>query len=445
MNPIPIFFETVDAAGKVVNTNPNDKRFQWQHLPYAIRPHYNSLLRMVTNLDASFISPVGAKQARSGKPNYYNNNFCLALGNFEEAKEKKTTPDRATAAATAAAAAAATVVTETIITAPKKSCITGEFFTPGDLNICGTFFKYERHRSTDVRPKEKDVDLSLSINGLTVGSVLWLYYYERMGIFKILGALMDDYNYRGKYPISNTVNGEDFANQYSTLMENISLLYRLGIASNMRDRVCVYQRVLGLNIESNMEIKSERNDGFMRTFNKLIDYMLEYYKAKQLAQAIQSTNQNGGIRSSVATQTSIRDTMQVLQQQFESAEYGRNPINTFIGIATVYATLCLLRLVKDEIGIPRQYERPEEFVPAAYDILVLGRPVTPSESNRFIIYDNCATYGYRLLTDLELLNLNVFATASQNSPLDQWLDDVEGIVEGYRNAFAAVPENSLAL
>ncbi|MBP6811596.1 MAG: hypothetical protein KA138_08745 [Saprospiraceae bacterium] len=101
--------------------------------------------------------------------------------------------------------------------------------------------------------------------------------------------------------------------------------------------------------------------------------------------------------------------------------------------------------MKDEIGIPRQYERPEEFVPAAYDILVLGRPVTPSESNRFIIYDNCATYGYRLLTDLELLNLNVFATASQNSPLDQWLDDVEGIVEGYRNAFAAVPENSLAL
>lgn len=49
--------------------------------------------------------------------------------------------------------------------------------------------------------------------------------------------------------------------------------------------------------------------------------MLEFYKAKQLAVAIQIT---GNGRSSVATQTSIRNTISVMQQHFESMEYGRN-------------------------------------------------------------------------------------------------------------------------
>lgn len=434
---IKIFSE--DASG---NSNPNDKRFKWEHLPYSARKHYNFLLNKVGELDRFFIPPLTPDPDKNNKvnvlPSYYNSNFCLALGRFVPvpvaevvAAEKITKPSD---------------ISSSIQMQKRGDCVSDVESATEGLQNCRPFFEYKRQRSTDEKKGAKDIDLNLTLNGLSFGSVVWLYYYERMGIFKILGTLMDDYNYRGKYPISNAVTNSGFANTYSTLMENISLLYRMGISSNLRDRICLYQRTLGVDLESNLDVKSERNEGFMRTFNRLIDYMLEYYKAKQLAQAIQSsTATSNGIRSSVATQTSIRDTMQVLQQQFEAFEYGRNPINTFFGIATVYTTLCLLRLIKDEIGIPRQYERPEEFVPAAFEILVMGRPVTPSESNRFIIYDNCATYGYRLLNDLELINLNLFTTAAQNSPLDQWLDDVEGLVEGYRNAYSAVPEPATAI
>ena len=302
-------------------------------------------------------------------------------------------------------------------------------------------FLYERSTSLPASQIPPNLNFSFSTNGLTVGAVMWLYHYERMGIFKILGALMDDYNYRGRYTLSGSrFNDKGTAINYSDLMDMICTLHRLGISSNLRDRVCTYQRVLGVSIENNLGIESERNTGFMHTFNKLLDYMLEYYKTKQLAQAIQAQNGSTLPRSSVATQTSIRDTMNVLKQQFEPFQYGRNQINTFLGIATVHATLCLVNMLKAEIGIPTQYDKPEEFIPAAYDILVAKRSLTLNESNRFIVYDNCASYGYRLLTDIETADLNQLRTIATGSTLDVWLNDVEGLVEGYRNAYGAVPE-----
>ena len=311
--------------------------------------------------------------------------------------------------------------------------------------FCAPDFTYIRKRSLDNPPANFNIDFNT--NGLTVGSVIWLYYYERMGIFKILGALLDDYNYRGKYTISGSRKSSNINSvAYSTLMDMICTLHRLGISSNLRDRICTYQRVLGVTIENNLGIESEQNTGFMQTFNKLLDYMLEYYKAKQLAQAIQS-QQSGPIqpRSSVATQTSILDTMNLMQQQFEPMQYGRNQINTFLGIATVHATICLVNMLKAEIGIPAQYEKPEEFIPAAYDILIAKRPVTLNETNRFIIHDNCASYGYRLLTDIETADINQLTAIASGATLDVWLNDVEGWVEGYRNAFKSIAEPASAI
>ena len=316
--------------------------------------------------------------------------------------------------------------------------------------FCMPIFNYTRKLSLTKIPKidgsdASVIDLTFNTNGLTVGALIWLYYYERMGIFKILGALMDDYNYRGKYTISGSRKDSKNAEiAYSALMDAICTLYRTGISSNQRDRICTYQRVLGVSIENNLGIDSEKNKGFMQTFSKLLDYMLEYYKAKQLATAINTGNK---VRSSVATQTSIGDTINLLQQQFEPLQYGRNQINTFLGIATVHATLCLISMLRKEIGIPDQYDKPEEFIPAAYDILVAksSRPLTLNETNRFIVFDNCATYGYRLLTDIETLDLSVLSTAGNGSKMDIWLDDVENLVEGYRNAYASVPEGVEAI
>ena len=120
-------------------------------------------------------------------------------------------------------------------------------------------------------------------------------------------------------------------------------------------------------------------------------------------------------------------------------------MNTFIGIATVYATICLLRMLKDEIGVPRQYNDPDEFIPAAYDILVLKRPVSSTETNRFTIYDNCASYGFKLLTDIELIEANQLTTVAVGSPLDAWLNDIEGVVEGYNNAYKSISESASAI
>ncbi len=398
----------------------NDKKkannYSWKEIKtFLVRNQYNEIL---TNVAGEYF-----KNQYSNKddiPTFLNTKYCLTLENF---------------------LADCTCGDDQIILkadSPKneKMAIWNSKCDDDEkTDFCLPIFKYNR----EVQINDKENNFSLSTNGLTVGSVLWLYYYERMGIFKILGALMDDYNYRGKYTISGNRNN----NSYSVLMDSICTLHRLGLSSNLRDRICTYQKVLGVSIENNLNIESEQNTGFMRTFNKLMDHMLEYYKAKQLAVAINSTS--GPQRSSVATQTSIFDTMKLLKQQFEPLQYGRNQINTFLGIATVHATLALLFNIRKEIGIPDQYNSPEEFIPAAYDILVAKKPLTLNESNRFIIYDNCATYGYRLLTDVEKIDLTQVNIIALGSSLDIWLNDVEGWVEGYRNAYASVPDRVEAI
>ncbi len=307
--------------------------------------------------------------------------------------------------------------------------------------FCAPFFRYTRKIQLNSNPK--NIDLSFATRGLTAGTVLWLYYYERMGIFKILGALMDDYNYQGRYPMTgNRINYNDLPVKYSELMDMICTLHRAGYGSNLRDRVATYQRVLGVDLENNTGVSSERNTGFMSTFQKLMNQMLEYYNDKRLATAIQT---GGQPRSSVATQTSVLDIMNLLKQQFEPLQYGRNQINAFLGIATVHATICLLYMIRKDIGIPDQYDEVEEFIPAAYDILVAKRSITQNEANRFIIYNNCATYGYRLLTDIETAELSQLNVSADGSTLNTWLDDVESLVEGYRNAYAAVPERAVEM
>lgn len=284
--------------------------------------------------------------------------------------------------------------------------------------------------------------LKFQTHGLTVGAVYWLYNYERMGVFKILGVLLDDYNYKGQYTISgNRIDNKGLANRYSVLMDLISTLHRVGISSNLRDRVSTYQRVLGMTIDNNLSIESERNIGLMPTFATLNTYMLQYYADKRLATAIQT----GGIsRSSVATQTSIKDTLTLFQQQLEPFQYGRNQINTFLGIATVHATLCLLYMLRKEIGIPDQYEAADEFVQSAYEILVLKRTAMINEKNRFVLYDNCASYGYQLFTDFEMLNVAELNISSDpNSTFNRFLDDSESKVEGLKNALGSLPEGGV--
>lgn len=472
----------------------DDKIFRWKDVEtFLIRSQYNEMLNFViTEYEAQYPSI---------QPNFLNINSCLTIDRcsgftvfsnaINERREALSATNAIKEAEKAAAAAAKRRETaqakfdqalegyqtavkngqakandsadqsfyaaETALNAAKKeldaadeqsrSAIFQNCLDDGFLDWL-LFPKFIYERKASLKPTEipPGLDFTFNTGGLTVGAVAWLYFYERMGIFKILGALLDDYNYRGKYTISGRrVDSKNQPINYSTLMDMICTLHRAGLSSNLRDRICLYQRVLGVTIENKLGIESERNGGFMNTFNRLIDYMLEYYKAKQLAQAIQAQSSPTQPRSSVATQTSIRDNINVLKQHFEPLQYGRNQINTFLGIATVHATLCLVNMLKAEIGIPAQYEKPEEFIPAAYDILVAKRSPTINEANRFIIYDNCASYGYRLLTDIETIDLELIPALALGSTLDTWLNDIEGLVEGYRNAYSAVPEKVEAI
>ncbi len=95
---------------------------------------------------------------------------------------------------------------------------------------CSPVFQY-------VRPtiNIKDVTSNYTLNRLGMGAVIWLYYYERMGIFKILGALLDELQ------LQRQIHAQD-QGAYAVLMEHVSLLFRKGEATTSRDRWGLYEK-----------------------------------------------------------------------------------------------------------------------------------------------------------------------------------------------------------
>ena len=364
-------------------------KFKWSDMPFFIRDYYNYMLGIVYKKDVDIM--------KKNEFKYYNSNICLALDGFNYAEDKD------------------------------SYCKNLKETDNPYIGACSPFFQYIRH-SIDI----KNIDSAYNFSQVGMGSVMWLYYYEKMGIFKILGVLMDDYNYKGKHTIK-------IKESYAVLLEHISTLYRMGIASNLRDRVSLYEKSIGLSIENNYGMNANLNEGFMKTFDGILKQALEHYAYRRLDNAIGATT--GAARSSVATLTTIKDSLENLKSQFQPYYYGRNTINTFLGISTVYATICLIRLMKSDLGISNQLDKPQDFIPAAYDILVLGKSAVNADSNRFITYDNCASYGYRLLTDFELIDTSLFNPSSNiNDPLNLWINDIEPLVEGYKKAVDSIKD-----
>jgi hypothetical protein len=377
---------------------PGDSAFNWSDLPFFIRDYYNYMLGIVHSKDSK--DPNYIKD-----PNFkfYNPHLCLAFNGYSYSSKDK------------------------------SNTYCEELKLDHNLNNgpCYPSFNYDRVPFEKIDGVEIGPSLKLG-NQLGMGSVIWLYYYEKMGIFKILGALLDDYNYKGKYTIK-------IKQDYAVLIEHVSTLYRMGIASNLRDRVTLYEKSLGLTVDNNYGMVTTQNESFMKTFDGILKQALEHYSYRRLDNAIGSAT--GAARSSVATLTTIKDSLENLKSQFQPFYYGRNTINTFLGIATVYATICLVRLIKSDIGISSQFKKPQDFIPAAYDILVMGKPAVNTDSNRFIIYDNCASYGYRLLTDFEFVDTLQFNPSSNtNDPLNLWINNIEPWVEGYKKAVGSIKE-----
>ncbi len=152
-----------------------------------------------------------------------------------------------------------------------------------------------------------------------------------------------------------------------------------------------------------------------------------------MATAIQaSTNVN---RVSVATLTSISDTIDLMKRTFDAFSYGRNYSNTLSGIVWVIAGLAVIREMRTTLGIPSEYEDPNKFIQAAYDILVAKTSITSSESNRYDIHRDCAEYARNILLDIEVIN---YKDIEKDGDLELWMDIVEGKIEGYRTAYRSL-------
>lgn len=276
------------------------------------------------------------------------------------------------------------------------------------------------------------------IRRLFIGDVLWLFYYDQMGINQILGAILDAYAGSGRLPISNgSLRGDTVEdNMTAMILEIMVRQTKTGLSPGVRDRAATYRTSLGWNtkIGTALGVDSEVNNGFSTLFHRFIFNALEYYRDKRLAVAIQNTSTP---RPSVATIVTLKNTIDVLKKRFEPFDYGRNYYNTLAGIVWTISAMSIVRQLRNTLGIPTSFNDPYEFIPAAYDILVLKRPVTRGDINRYSVHRDCAINGRDILLDLEVLNYQ------NDAELEAWLEDIESKIEAYRTAYRNLTSTDL--
>lgn len=276
------------------------------------------------------------------------------------------------------------------------------------------------------------------VRRLFVGDVIWLFYFERMGIFQILGAILDSFATSGRLPISN--GSLDIAGTPPIRDDIVALVLevmvrqtKMGMATSTRDRGALYRTSAGWNsnVGQKLNLNTEVNYGFNTLFHKLVFNALEFYRDRRLAVAIQ-TAAGPVTRPSVATVVTISDTIDVLKKRFEAFSYGRNYYNALSGILWAIAGMSLIREIRTTLGIPPAFNDPHEYISAAYDILVLKRPVTSGDSNRYVLHRDCARNARDILLDLEVIN---HRDTAQGGEVERFLDQREASFESYRTAY----------
>jgi len=282
--------------------------------------------------------------------------------------------------------------------------------------------------------------LDHQIRRLLAGDLVWLYYMERMGVFQILGGILDDYALIGRHPISSR--------QLAVIVvESMVRELRSGLGSTTRDRDVAYRRCLGWTSEVGRTLGSEAapNRAFSAQFHRLIRLALQFYKDRQLAVAIRDVVTP--TRASTATLIAIRDTMRVLQKSCEVFEYGRTYTTALNGIVWVLGALTVIRDLRRDLGIPESYSSPWEYVPAAYSLFVepeqTDRRMQP-DPNRYFAHRECANAGRNIMLDVEVLPINDRDFATPGGVLETWLNLAESSIEGYRTGYQSLTEINLA-
>jgi hypothetical protein len=271
---------------------------------------------------------------------------------------------------------------------------------------------------------------------LFVGDAVWLFFMERMGIFEIIGGLCDSYASNGKLPIAGghyDVTSSDSLRKAiaALILETMTRQLESGTASRVRMRAGTYRTALGWQSERGKELNldTQMNQGFNDLFNKFMFHSLEYFRDRRLATAINSVATGG---PSTATLVTIRDTLSLLKERFETFYYGRNYYNTLNGIVWVISGLSLLKELRTSIGIPDSFKSPQDYVPAAYNLLKGTGNASQGDATRYVQHKMCATMGRNILLDIEVLDLD------NGNDLSNWLFHREKSIESYRTAYKAL-------
>jgi hypothetical protein len=290
---------------------------------------------------------------------------------------------------------------------------------------------------------------SRPIRRLYVGDALWLFYMERMGIFQIVGALLDDFTITGRLPISNgSLQASEVRDDIVALiLEAMTRQMETGNASTLRRRISTYMRTLGWTLPNgrSLGLNSVVHTGFNREYHEVIRLALIYYREKQLASAIQNTIST---TTAASTLTALADRIDELKRGFETFQYGRNYANTLSGIVWAIAGMSLVRELAPTLGIPSpSYQAPYEYIPAAYEILVERRATPTTRAitrvNRFIAHRDCAENGRAILLDIEALDNTAPSFRSPGGEVETWLAIAEDEIEGYRGAYLALTGTDL--
>lgn len=258
-----------------------------------------------------------------------------------------------------------------------------------------------------------------------------LFYLYRMGIFKILGTLLDDYATNGKYPMC----GDRFS---SYVMEMMVRYAKLGNMWSTRERAVLYVQICGWALpNSSFHVDTSRvfvNTAFDLLFDQFMIHLLAYENQKQLAEAINQTITTRPSHPSQATVVAVRDTISQLRKSMEQFLYGLNYHKTLNAIVWAIATLVLVKQLRDTIGIPSSLDRLDQIIPAAYNILVEKKSMSSNEPNRFDLHMQCAKEGRDVLMDLT----DDAFDFKDGSQLKTWLNHIGSRVEAYRSACLAL-------
>jgi hypothetical protein len=269
---------------------------------------------------------------------------------------------------------------------------------------------------------------------LFAGDVVWLFFHERMGVHRMIGAILDDFVTKGRFPIRP-------GSYEGVMIEAMVREVKSGLSSTVRDRDTTYRRVLGWTSDAGAKLDGQsapKNETFSVTFHRLIELALGYYNEKRLASAIQSSITVG--KPSIATLTTIRDTIAELRKAFDPFKYGRNHTHTLMGIVWTIAGLDLLSRLRTQLGIPEPYDRADELVPAAYDLLLGGGD--RMNGNRYTAHRDCAVSGRDIMLDVQAMDMEGPAPP-ENEELAAWLDEVERKFENYRTAYRVLTGQDL--